>query len=511
MDVGGQEFVPVPEASSSSSSSISSQLGAVDHEKMLFQALVNEGKHFRVLQAKRPQFVYDEKRLREAAAAEVSLQNPVSTDLNSSRKRKHLSAEDKAKLNRDRNREHAKNTRLRKKAYVAKLTNLVNQLSRIKEVESCGRRLLGERIARLQSIRKNAVRTFLEYRSFNVLDRVKWTKIMDENVVTTMPITPFRWFHKADIVNSERVLVGIDALMRDNASQSFMANNIGRGNDAWKCCITNSNYQQQPLLIYHIQDEDMIAAGELVMCCYILSLDNSSPDAERTQCSQSGMLQCKFNRANKIVAVEFICDVMGFMQQLQRSGLMSPENSIVPNTLSMALQPSNDPRIIVRIEAPFPVVHMNEAWTNIKPSSHMLTEVQYVTDAMRAAPEFHTGKNPLHTFQQLFTEACTGRPVSGIVPVLENVDGKENETAMGLNFVKILPLADRGDHISHVLISLMVIPKDSLEYEYAVQTCSDQQPAVHMTMAQDVPDPSPSNGDDAMGMSMSSGIFNFLR
>ena len=263
----------------------------------------------------------------------------------------------------------------------------------------------------------------------------------------------------------------------------------------------------------------MIAAGELVMCCYMLNLDNNSPDAKRAQCSQSGMLQCKFNRANKIVALELIYDVMGFMQQLQRSSLMSPENSIVPNTLSMALQPSNEPRIIVRTEAPFPVVHMNEAWTNIKPNAHVHTEVQYVTDAVRAAPEPHADKNPLRTFQQLFAEACTGRPVSAIVPVLENVDGKEKETAIGLNFVKILPLSDRGDHISHALVSLMVIPEDSLEYEYAMKSSSYQEPVVNMTMAQGVHPLSSSNGDDvdSMGMDMPSESFppqmpfNFLR
>lgn len=32
---------------------------------------------------------------------------------------------------------------------------------------------------------------------------------------------------------------------------------------------------------------------------------------------QHGMLQCKFNRENKIVAAEMVFDVMGYMQQLQ--------------------------------------------------------------------------------------------------------------------------------------------------------------------------------------------------
>ena len=47
---------------------------------------------------------------------------------------------------RDRNREHAKNTRLRKKAYVVKLKELVDQMNGQKDMEERERRALGERI-----------------------------------------------------------------------------------------------------------------------------------------------------------------------------------------------------------------------------------------------------------------------------------------------------------------------------------------------------------------------------
>jgi hypothetical protein len=47
---------------------------------------------------------------------------------------------------RDRNREHAKNTRLRKKAYVVKLKELVDQMNGQKDMEERERRALGERV-----------------------------------------------------------------------------------------------------------------------------------------------------------------------------------------------------------------------------------------------------------------------------------------------------------------------------------------------------------------------------
>lgn len=49
-------------------------------------------------------------------------------------------------FSRDRNREHAKNTRLRKKAYVVKLKELVDQMNGQKDMEEKERRALGERV-----------------------------------------------------------------------------------------------------------------------------------------------------------------------------------------------------------------------------------------------------------------------------------------------------------------------------------------------------------------------------
>ena len=119
----------------------------IDFEQILYQALVNEEKHIRVLNAKRPQFSYSEKQLRDAAAAEVAQQNSSALEEDkSNKKRKQASADEKAKQNRDRNREHARNTRLRKKAYVSKLKELVEQLTQQKDIEERERRILGESI-----------------------------------------------------------------------------------------------------------------------------------------------------------------------------------------------------------------------------------------------------------------------------------------------------------------------------------------------------------------------------
>lgn len=94
--------------------------------------------------------------LREAAAFEVSLSNqskeiqePVGDeeDENPSKKAKVLSSEERAQINREKNREHARKTRQRKKIFVAKLKEMVDTMTQLKESQRRERIELGKRIA----------------------------------------------------------------------------------------------------------------------------------------------------------------------------------------------------------------------------------------------------------------------------------------------------------------------------------------------------------------------------
>lgn len=90
------------------------------------------------------------------------------------RKRKPLTADEKSKQNRDRNRDHAKNTRLRKKAYVIKLKELVDELTEQKVNEEGEAQMLEEKLNEVHTKRKNIVRLFLKYRSSNMNDYNQW-------------------------------------------------------------------------------------------------------------------------------------------------------------------------------------------------------------------------------------------------------------------------------------------------------------------------------------------------
>jgi hypothetical protein len=355
----------------------------IDYGRTLFQALVNEGKHIRVLNAYRPQFSYNEKQLRDAAAAEVAVHGLYGNDEmgdKASRKRKHMNADEKAKQNRDRNREHAKNTRLRKKAYVVKLKELVDQMNGQKDMEETERTALGEKIFDTHILRKNAVRLMLSYRAANVRDREKWVAILDEGFTFTLPITPYRSFNKGDIVSSSRVIVGVDAAMADAASLSLMVESVGLGTGQWKDAIKRG---QSCRIIYASSKEDMLAAGDLIMCRYVLKTEGYDAAGALSPCVQHGMIQCRFNQHNKMVGAEMMFDVMGFMQQLQRASAIRPENSIVPNTIDMAIQISKEARAIIRADPPFSIMHVNEAWTYLSGVPQGETESRPLSDSLR--------------------------------------------------------------------------------------------------------------------------------
>lgn len=57
-----------------------------------------------------------------------------------------------------------------------------------------------------------------------------------------------------------------------------------------------------------------------------------------------GMLKATFSDENKLATLEFTFDVMSFMQQLPRAS--GHDYEVVPNSLAMVWQPSNEARVV---------------------------------------------------------------------------------------------------------------------------------------------------------------------
>lgn len=133
-----------------------------------------------------------------AAQAVAEGEEAMSVD-GKSNHRKDLSAAERAKQNRDRNREHARSTRLRKKAYVQKLKELVEGLHAERTEEVRQRRVAIQHLAEMQNVRRAVIRSFLLFHSSNERDRRKWTTLLEDDVWLKQPVTPYRSFRRSEI------------------------------------------------------------------------------------------------------------------------------------------------------------------------------------------------------------------------------------------------------------------------------------------------------------------------
>lgn len=117
------------------------------------------------------------------------------------RRTKDLSSEERAQQNRDRNREHARSTRLRKKAYVSKLKELVDGLHRERTEEVRQRRVAIQHLAETQDVRRAVVRSFLLFHANYEADQRKWTTLLEDGFWFKQPVTPYRCFRRSEIEN----------------------------------------------------------------------------------------------------------------------------------------------------------------------------------------------------------------------------------------------------------------------------------------------------------------------
>ena len=144
----------------------------------------------------------------QAIAAASTKMNPTIVESNSraskptgKRRAKDLTSEERAQQNRDRNREHARSTRLRKKAYVSKLKELVDGLHAERTEEVRQRRVAIQHLAETQDVRRAVVRSFLRFHASCETDKRKWTTLLEDDFWFKQPVTPYRCFRRSEIEN----------------------------------------------------------------------------------------------------------------------------------------------------------------------------------------------------------------------------------------------------------------------------------------------------------------------
>lgn len=124
---------------------------------------------------------------------DTSKQNETSNE------EKHLTSTQRAQLNRDRNRDHARSTRLRKKDYVQKLKELVEGLHKERAEQIRTRRVAVQHLAEKQSVRRSVIKQFLRYHTRYETDQRQWKTLVEEDFWLKQPVTPYRSFRRAEI------------------------------------------------------------------------------------------------------------------------------------------------------------------------------------------------------------------------------------------------------------------------------------------------------------------------
>jgi hypothetical protein len=141
-----------------------------------------------------------------AARAAVSSNNP-GKEQKRGRRKKEMSPAERVKQNRDRNRQHARSTRLRKKAYIQRLKELVEGLHSERTEEVRQRRVAIQHLAEVQDVRRAVIRSFLRLLANYEKDKRKWSTILEDDFWLKQPVTPYRCFRRSEIEQVSNILL----------------------------------------------------------------------------------------------------------------------------------------------------------------------------------------------------------------------------------------------------------------------------------------------------------------
>jgi hypothetical protein len=170
-------------------------------------------------------------------AANAAAQAAADAKANRAR-RQNLTPDERARQNRDRNREHARNTRLRKKAYVEELKSTLLELVIQRDGAEEENRQTAQRELEQREVRFRVMEEFLKLRGRNEASLGRWAAILEDGFTFTLPVTTFRKM-AGSASSTERagnphvldqVLKGTNEVMLDADNMSSFLQTLGDEN-----------------------------------------------------------------------------------------------------------------------------------------------------------------------------------------------------------------------------------------------------------------------------------------
>ncbi|KAJ8603377.1 hypothetical protein CTAYLR_004278 [Chrysophaeum taylorii] len=386
--------------------------------------------------------------------------------------------QDKADRCRARNREHARQTRRRKKEFVESLQVSVQQLGRENEIMAARLSNLDER-AQERERRAASVARILELRVKEEDDpdvAAQWAEVVEPDFELKLPHTPYRSFAAYEATANGRTVSGIPAIVADvkslrvclgtlkrrlTSSSSSSSSRRPEENDPQSCSSSDGDVACETECVLERSGLAWSTDGSL-MAPWTLRIS----DAKRQVIlQQRGMLRATFRgrsssssssssrgggdaddgeakhqQQERAATLELTFDTVSFWQQLQRGVRPDRVYKPVPNTLDQALQPSDEARVITSASRPFVIEHVNGAWTKL--CGYDPDECLGKTLAILQGPE-----TAQETVQKINADASKGHATSALLANYNKEGAKFN------NYLRVFPLVDDdgSTKISHML------------------------------------------------------------
>ena len=282
-----------------------------------------------------------------ALAAAAAANDPAHSKAARAR-RANLTPDERARQNRDRNREHARNTRLRKKAYVEELKKTLTELVAQRDAAELERRHEAQRDLEVLEVRFRVMEEFLKLRSQgdnpNLLTR--WSAIMEDGFTLTIPRTDYRPIvagqttmrravsidatSSTSILKSEsleQILRGPNQVMEDASNLASFVNTFG-----------DSTSNAGPVrFAYHCERKNFMMDGVNAILDWTASTAGAVAKGAPSEMVVKGMMKANFSPAsNKLNSAELLFDT-GCITSQARSLITTPTVVTTSQILSSAL------------------------------------------------------------------------------------------------------------------------------------------------------------------------------
>jgi len=272
------------------------------------------------------------------ACTAAATQYPLCTTTTGKRgKRRNLSVDERAKQNRDRNREHARNTRLRKKAYVEELKRTLLAMVAERDSAELRRKVTEEQLKEQKEVRFAVMKEFMNYRGRNE-SLARWSAILDSSFVMKLPITPYRKMinngrvaqakngtYDINFVDlSERILRGVSEVVADSKFFVNFLDNIGKNSPAWEMArsVSQEEHHERPTMEFDCDKTSFIADGEFAFLRWSSISVGLMKQGANAELTIKGTMQSQFCPVtNKLKSVELHFDTAPIVRQLDSVNL----------------------------------------------------------------------------------------------------------------------------------------------------------------------------------------------